>query len=319
MDAYTVPQITRNDKTAPSFVANLLAHSGYHFFYNTETGDYLLKHNGGPYRAMDGDDEHNLKVWAIKNGIKPSVVKYAIAELADLNRISLIRDSLLALRWDGVHRIVEISESFITYGLPNVALHYKFLTAWMLGAVGKVLGSEQNPVLVIEGNSGIGKSRFARWLGSGVESAFLSEDLRINNKRSIYNAQRYFVWEITNLDSIKKSDIGSFKSFITREESIAPGFSNPRKLNASFIATAKIQKHDCMTWEMGSRRFLIIPTLILSDYYTNFDPQQVWAEAVARWLSGERASLSEEDIDLRDRLFESRNPYSYKPLKLVKD
>lgn len=309
MDAYTVPQITRNDKTAPSYVANMLAHAGYHFFYNTETGDYVLKHNGGPYRAMDGDDEHNLKVWAIRNGIKPSDVKYAIAELADLNRISLIKDSLESLTWDGQQRIADLAACLqVTRKWPR-DLALRWLTSWMLGAVGKVLGDAQNPVLVIEGDSGIGKSYLAYWLGSAIESAFISSDLKLNNRKSIYNAQRYFVWEILNLDQIRGADVISFRNFITLNRGSVRSNANQRKLNASFIATTRIRKHECMTTQMGSRRFLILPVMHIDWIYTALNSRQLWAEAVYRWRAGERGTLQGDDIKLRDDLFDDHNPH----------
>lgn len=308
MSNYVLPPIIRSDKDAPCYVANKLPSTGYRFFYNIETGEYLIKQNDGPYRAMDGDDEFNLRIWAINNGFTMSTVKLAITELAYLNRISLIRDGLTSLTWDGVSRIDSVATCFhVEQRWPQDNAR-RWLTSWMLGAVGKVLSNEQNPVLVIEGESEIGKSYFTQWLGSAIESSFISADIKPQSRTASYNAQRYFVWEITNLDDIKNDAIYDFKTFITQESSISRAYRDPRKVNASFIATTDKHKHPCMTKEMGSRRFLILPVISIDWSYTKLSPRRVWAEAVARWRSGERGTLRDDDIKLRDALFLSRQP-----------
>lgn len=308
MDKYVLPPIIRSDKDAPCYVANKLPNTGYFFFYNIETGEYLIKQNGGLYRAMDGDDEFKLRIWAINNGFTMSTVKLAITELADLNRISLIRDGLISLTWDGVSRIDSVATCFhVERGWPK-DISNRWLTSWMLGAVGKVFSNEQNPVLVIEGESEIGKSYFAQWLGSAIESSFIAADIKPSSRTAAYNAQRYFVWEITNLDDIKNDAIYDFKTFITRESSISRAYRDPRKVNASLIATTNTHKHPCMTEKMGSRRFLILPVTYIDWNYTAVSSSQLWAEAVARWRSGERGTLRDDDIKLRDALFLSRQP-----------
>lgn len=308
MNNYVLPPIIRSDKDAPCYVANKLPSTGYLFFYNVETGEYLIKQNGGPYRAMDGNDEYNLRIWSINNGFTMSTVKLAITELADLNRISLVKDGLTSLTWDGVSRIDSVAKCFhVERGWPQDTAN-RWLKSWMLGAVGKVLGKEQNPVLVLEGKRETGKSYFAKWLGSAIESAFIAADIKPRSRTAAYNAQRYFVWEITNLDAIKNDAIYDFKTFITRESSISRAYRDPRKVNASFIATTNSQTHLCMTKEMGSRRFLILPLINIDWSYTEVSPQQLWAEAVARWRSGERGTLMDDDIKLRDALFLSRQP-----------
>lgn len=306
MDTYVLPKIIRHDKDAPCYVANKLPDTRYQFFYNEETGEYLIKHNNGPYRAMTGDDEYELRIWAIHNGFTMSTVKLAITELADLNRISLIRDGLTALVWDGMPRIDAVAACLHVEREWPQDVAQRWLTSWMLGAVGKVLSNEQNPVLVLEGKSEIGKSYFAKWLGIAIKSAFIAADLKPRSRTAAYNAQRYFVWEITNLDDIKNDAVFGFRTFITQEASISRAYRNPRKINVSLIATTTAHIHPCMTKAMGSRRFLILPITRIDWSYTAFDPRQVWAEAVARWRSGERGTLNEDDIKLRDALFLSR-------------
>lgn len=310
MNTYKVPHITRKDKTEPSYVACLLADEGYRFFSNKETGVYLLKHNDSPYRDLSSEDEHDLKCWAVRNCVAPSIMKRAVAELADLNPISLIRDSLLSLRWNKKHTIAEIAESLLTpYHYTLHVSPFNMLKAWMIGAVGKVLGDWCNSVLVIESASDIGARDFVRWLCSGVESVYLADELDFRGTSRVYNTQRYFLWEITNLDRIKSSDTERFIDLIIQKEGTALGSVHPRKLNASFIATAKMQKHACMASYFCKHWFFIMPLGRISDYYTNFDPKQAWAEAVVLWRSGERGWLDLGEQTVNELWVEARNPY----------
>lgn len=292
----------------------MLAHSGYHFFYNTETGSYLIKTNEGMYRDMNSDDARSLNVWARENNVDQTVLDRAIAELASVNRISLIRDSLLSLKWDGKKTIAEVSEALLPYYeyLEFSVAPYTLLKSWMLGAVGKVLGDEPGHLLLIEGDSGIGKSKFITWLCSGIESIYLYKDLNFTDKTTIYNAQRYFVWQISNFDSIKPFEADFLCDFIQQKEGSTQEFKDCRKLNASFIAESQIQRHGCMATPFTRFCFLIMPLDRISDYYTEFDPSQAWAEAVARWLSGERWYLTSQDDVINTLFCEARNPYTRK-------
>lgn len=284
---------------------------GYTFYLNTENGEYFIQYKDSPARRLEDHDLGMFKKWSKNRNYPLYAAELAIIGIADRNKISPIHDGLLSLQWDGKQNIAKVASCLrVSDNLPQ-ELSEKWLTYWLLKAIGKVLAQEQNIVFVLEGGQGIGKSHFVKWLGDIFPNSYLEEHIDPHNKDCLLNLTRHLVWEICELEkTTRKHDAAALKHFITRSTvTVRPAYgrtSITRPVLASLIATTNNPASGYLTDETGNRRFLILPVSEIDWSYTDIDPRQVWAEALYRWKSGERGVLSKEDVALRESIASDR-------------
>jgi predicted P-loop ATPase len=177
------------------------------------------------------------------------------------------------------------------------------LRKWLIGAVARVLGSrpgQQHPMLVLDGQQGIGKSRFTWWLGSPLPAFYIQSSINTSDKDFLILLCSKFVWEVEELGAtLRKSDIESLKAFLSKE------IINVRKpygrdeiikpATASFIGTIN-NSGGFLADPTGSRRFRVCTlTKIDWSYERAIDVNQIWAQAVALYEEGETSDLGPEE------------------------
>jgi predicted P-loop ATPase len=203
--------------------------------------------------------------------------------------------------WDGQDHIGKLGTYFEDKDNLFPVLNRK----WLIGAVNKVLspsgdGLEQNPMLVLAGAQGKGKSVFVRWLGSPLPDFTISSPIYPENKDFVINSCSHFVWEVEELGStIRKADIEALKAFLTRPKATfrAPygHYEIQKYCTASYIGTLNLDGSGFLNDPTGNRRYRVCHlTNIDWNYRKDVDINQVWAQAVALVKGGENYHLDRE-------------------------
>jgi putative DNA primase/helicase len=246
---------------------------------------------------------------------KLAAAEDAYMALAKKNSYHPVRDYLDDLKWDNEDHITALAECLHSSDPPivyrdgtSLALVHVYLYRWLVGAVAKVYTGSQNPMLVLDGGQGIGKSTLAHWL-CPLAGYFLEGPINVADKDSDIRLISQWIWEVSELDATtRKADQSALKSFITKEVVTvrkAYGAHDIKKpAMASLIGTVN-NTSGFLADETGSRRFLITRLDRIDRAYQKIDRDQVWAQAMAAYRDGETARLTNEESAIQRQVNES--------------
>lgn len=267
-----------------------LRRMGYTFQLN-ELRDRIELDDGTPLH--DGE-QATIVAQLFEHGVKnKSLILDVLLAEAWANRYDPLRDFLNSLEWDGTDYIEMLGGWFLCKNEPIrladgtlKSVISVWLRRWLIGAVGKALDGIQNPMLVLAGTQGIGKSEFARWLCSPLSDYFVSSPIVPDNTDHLRWLAGNFIWEVAELGSTtRKADIEGLKAFLTRPECTyrVPYAKNEvhRPARASFIGTINLDNAGFLMDATGNRRFLSAELVSIQweAYTQNIDPLQLWAQA----------------------------------------
>jgi len=174
-----------------------------------------------------------------------------------------------------------------------------YLRRWLIGAVARVYIKTQNPMLVMDGKQGIGKSYFARWLVNDLNN-FNEGMIQPDNKDDQVRLLTTWIWEVKELGAtLRKSDMEALKSFLTLESvRVRKPYGHYdiiKQAITSFIGTIN-NIEGFLADPTGSRRFNISHILSIDwAYKDTIDRDQIWAEARAAYLSREPWMLTSDE------------------------
>jgi hypothetical protein len=228
-----------------------------------------------------------------------NVIESAWIKEARSNLFHPIKDYLDALEWDKQDHIGNMTMHFsdVDNAFPV------FFRKWIIGAVAKVYQRAQNPMLVLDGAQNIGKSYFARWLCSSRAKFFIEAPIRPDNKDDLLQLATAWIWEVGEMGStMRKADREALKHFLTmRDVTVRPPYgkySMNKPALASFIGTLN-NESGFLNDPTGSRRFLSVSiTDIDQAYAEKINPDQIWAQALTLYRSGEGWTLSESASEM---------------------
>lgn len=285
---------------------------GY-FFQLNELRDRIELEDGTPLH--DGELA-TIVAQLFEQGVKnKSLIFDVILAEAWANRYDPLNDFLDGLTWDGTDYIEMLGGWFLCKNEPirladgaYASVISIWLRRWLIGAVGKALDGIQNPMLVLAGNQGIGKSEFARWLCSPLSDYFVSSPIVPDNTDHLRWLAGNFIWEVAELGATtRKADVEGLKAFLTRPECTyrVPYAKNEvhRRARASFIGTINLDNAGFLMDATGNRRFLSAELLSIQweAYTRNIDPLQLWAQAVYLYRQDKNAwKLTLEEEGQRD-------------------
>lgn len=236
------------------------------------------------------------KVYGINSG---RAILNAFTEVAHRNTFHPIKEYLESYTWDGVPRAERI---FITY-LGAQDTHYvrQVTRKMLLAAVTRLYnpGCKFDQMLVLIGPQGAGKSSLLAKLGR----EWFSDSLRtFDNKEAGEHLQSGWIFEISELSAMKKSEIEEVKAFLSKtEDRYRVAYDRqvsefPRK--CVFFGTTNTKEF--LRDVTGNRRFWPVevdPSRAeyshwghLSDYLVG----QIWAEVLTWFRSGEGLELDHE-------------------------
>lgn len=288
-------------ETQSESILSVLQQLGYRFRLNM--ADMSIEVNGGPISDIAAAE---IRMVMRDRGVKNmAAVEDAYMVEARRNSYHPIKDYLNALTWDGNDHISALAAKLQSENEPvryrdgtTLPLHAVYLYRWLLGAVAKVLDGEQNPMLVWDGPQGLGKSLLARWL-CPVAGAFIEGPINVQDKDSDVRLMSKFIWEVSELDATtRRADVSALKSFITKGHVVVRKAYGRHDVNGaaicSFIGTVN-NSTGFLADATGSRRFYICKLTAIDWSYRKLDVDQVWAQAVALYLGGEKPNLTPEE------------------------
>lgn len=235
--------------------------------------------------------------------MRRSVIADAIMYAATQNSYHPVQDYLRSLQWDGHQNIASLA-SFFHVEQKQQTLWPVLLRKWLVGSVYKIFRGDQNPMLVLDGPQGCGKSAFVRWL-CPIPDYFRESSIEPDDKDCKIDAAGTWIWEVGELGSTtRRADREALKNFLTTDEfTVRASYErNARKYKsmASFIGTIN---NECgfLDDPTGARRFWIISLEDRQDpidfmYSTVLKAEQVWAEAYQAYLAGESHTLDRTEI-----------------------
>lgn len=229
-------------------------------------------------------------------GFEPNAadVRQAVYRHAQEHKFDPVREYLDGLSWDKQPRLDTWLKVYM--GAPDHEMIAVFGAKFLIGSVARAYspGCQMDNMLVFEGKQGAGKTTavaalFGRDYMISSISDFKSRDA------SIYLQGRW-VAEIAELAALSKTDIRDVKKFLTetvdqyRPVNGKEVIDRPRR--TVFVGTTN--EHQYLKDATGNRRFWPVPCGVVKVDAIAADRDQLWAEAVHRYRTGEPWWLTDD-------------------------
>lgn len=226
----------------------------------------------------------------------PTKFKDALIAVTSADRLyHPVREYLEGLEWDGVERLDTLLIDYL--GAEDTRYVRAVTRKTLVAAVARIFkpGTKFDSILVISGKQGAGKSTLFAILGKQWFSDSLSiADMK--DKTAPEKLQGYWILEISELNGMKKVDVETIKSFISRTDDKyrqAYGTSVESHPRSCIIVGTTNSDSGFLRDVTGNRRFFPVSITGEGKYHawelTEVD--QIWAEAVTYYNRGEELFL----------------------------
>jgi predicted P-loop ATPase len=257
--------------------------------------------------AWEDHDTTETAAWLQRNGISASVQTawYAVQAVSRDNPVHPVREYLQKLQWDGTPRLETWLQVYLGATMPNASDADEdadlYLSAvglrWMVSAVARVLkpGCKADCCLILEGPQGKGKSTALEVLGTPW---FTDEIADLGSKDAAMQVRGVWIIEISELDSMTRSDVSRVKAFMSRTtDRFRPAYGRqviaaPRQCVFAGSTNSAMYFRD----ETGGRRFWPIACGNIKIADLRRDKDQLWAEAVVKHAAGTPWWLDTADL-----------------------
>ena len=291
------------------------------FWYNEFSGMEMV-HGDLPWRNIEGfsqwidADDSNLRHYVgLHYGLRGIVtmLEDAITTIAFSNTYHPIKNFIESEEWDGTPRV---SNLFIDWLGAEDNDYTKAVTELsMIAAIARIYkpGIKYDYMPVLVGEQGIGKSYLFEVL---TEHKWFSVLNDFGGKDTYEKLQESWIFEVAELEALKKSEEREIKSFITTtNDKFRPSYGrrveeHPR--TCIFFGTTN--ENEFLTDSTGNRRFL--PIICYNKRGKSPDlrklgilAEQYWAEALHIWKQGYILELPMEQqnsaIDIQEDQYSS--------------
>lgn len=257
-------------------------------------------HANDDRRVWTNDDNAQFRtVVSVMMGwnVSEKTVNDGIVAIARENSYHPIREYFNTLEWDGAPRLHKLFNYYVG-GEDNVYTQQAGIL-WMKALVARIYspGIKFDHVPVLEGPQGIMKSTFCEVIMGPEYHADIFLDPQ--NKDTILNMMGKCVIEISEMAHTRKKEVEEIKSFITKRvdtfrkpygtvaediprQSVFIGTLNPGP-NGTYLPDAT-----------GNRRFWPILCTLIKTKELRADREQLLAEAVHMWRSGNHTLYMED-------------------------
>ena len=241
-----------------------------------------------------------------RNRMPKSDLDGYIKLLADGNSYNPVVDWINSKPWDGTSRIPALLDTITASIDPN--LKNALLYRWLLSAVAAVYkphGFSAHGVLVFTGEQGLGKtSWFKRLVPEEMNVTLDGAIVDPSNKDAIINVVSHWLVELGELDAtFRKSDVARLKAFVTVavDKLRQPYDRKPSSYQRRTVFFASVNEDRYLVDDTGNRRWWTVPVKSV-DYQHNIDMQQVWAELLTHYQSGEQYWLTRQENEMLNNL-----------------
>jgi hypothetical protein len=244
------------------------------------------------------DHEDRLAAeWLQRQGILVSVevASHAVQTAARDRSFHPVKTYLEGLQWDGAERIDRWLTTYL--GVTDSEYSRAVGSRWLISAVARIFqpGAKADCCLILEGPQGICKSTALRTL-AGVY--FTDELADLGSKDAAMQTRGVWIIELSELDSLSHADVARIKAFISRTtDRFRPPYGmrlveSPRQC----VFAGTVNHGSYLRDETGGRRFWPVSCGRIDIESLARDRDQLWAEAKARFESGQVWWLESSDL-----------------------
>lgn len=289
-----ITEILRHDKMFQSIAYNELSHT---IDVNGELPWKQVK------PGWNDSDLSQAKVYFDKKyGIwAPGKFKDALLTAASERAYHPIKEYFNSLPvWDGTERVDRLLIDYL--GAEDNIYTREVMRKTLVAAVARIYepGTKFDYVLILNGEQGIGKSTFFAKLAKHWFSDSLTvSDMR--DKAAAEKLQGYWILELGELAGLRKMDVETVKSFITRtDDKFRQSYgvhveNHPRQ--CIIVGTTNSEK-GFLRDVTGNRRFWPVQVIggkkSIWNELTDGEVDQIWAEAIEKYKAGEELLLKGE-------------------------
>lgn len=226
-------------------------------------------------------------------------VQDALTKVADDRRRHPVKDYLESLPpWDGAERVDTLLIDYL--GAEDCEYVRQVTRKTLCAAAYRILrpGCKHDTILVLNGPQGIGKSTLISKLGM----SWFSDNLSLTDtkdKTAAEKLQGYWILEIGELAGMRKAEVETLRSFISRQDDIYRASYGrnieSHKRQCIFIGTTNAEEGYLRDLQ-GNRRFWDVKTpggdLVRPWELTQFDVDMIWAEVMTYCKAGEKTMLT---------------------------
>lgn len=227
----------------------------------------------------------------------------ALAIEIEQHKYHPIIEYINSLEWDGINRIDTLLIDY--FGTDDTPYTRACIRKALCAAVARIFnpGIKYDMVLVLVGKQGTYKSTFIRKLGMDW---FSDTFTTFQGKEAYEQLQGAWLIEMAELSGLKKAEIESVKQFISKQDdSYRPAYGRTvetYKRQCVFFGTTN--SFDFLSDPSGNRRFNPVDiheerrTKSVKDDLTEYEVNQIWAEAYKLWTEGETLYFDDEENTL---------------------
>lgn len=262
-----------------------------------------------PWRKLDSNEPEPMRdvdysgirnyiecVYGISSSLK---IDDSIAIEVQRNSFHPIRKYLEDLIWDNEKRIDTLLIDY--FGVEDTEYTRAVIRKSLCAAVARVFmpGTKYDMVPIMVGPQGTYKSTFIKKLGMRW---FSDTFTTVNGKEAFEQLQGAWIIEIAELSALKKSESEAIKQFISKcEDQFRPAYGRTiETFKRQCVFFGSTNSTDFLKDPTGNRRFNPIDirpefaTKSVPRDFTQYEVDQVWAEAYKLWKDGEQLFFNEQ-------------------------
>jgi putative DNA primase/helicase len=234
-----------------------------------------------------------------RNRMPQTMLADYVKALADAHSYNPVCQWIESKPWDGVERIQALLDTITVKG--DASLKNKLMYRWLISAVASIyhpFGFESHGAIVFTGRQGLGKTRWFKALVPAEMGVTLDGvTLDPSDKDSIVNVVSHWLVELGELDAtFRKADIAKLKAFVTKaaDKLRRPYDRVESEYQRRTVFCASVNEPTYLVDDTGNRRWWTVPAVHIN-YDHGIDMQQVWAELLTHYRTGEQWWLTPEE------------------------
>lgn len=236
---------------------------------------------------------------ANRNDFAVGEIEGYIKAIAERNAYNPVANWIESIPWDGVDRV---HDYYNTITSANKPLKELLMRRWAVSAIAALFQPPPfaaHGILVLQGTQGKGKTTWLqRLMPPDLSSQYirLGMDLDPGDKDQVIGAITNWIVELGELGSSLRKDIDKLKAFCTNpfDRIRRPYDRLESEYARKTVFYASVNDACFLRDDTGNRRFWVIQADEINAFH-DIDTQQLWAQFLTIWRSGERHYLNHEE------------------------